>query len=158
MLGVDPVADPVGQPGPVIDVAEHDLAAAGVEAVDPVLLDVGLLLHPELALDRELDRQAVAVPAALAVDLVPAHRAVAGEDVLEHARQHVVRAGGAVGGRRTLEEAPARAAAAALDRLLEDVALTPALEHVLLHRRERRAWVYWSVGVAIGARILGAAN
>ena len=64
-----------------------------LNSVDPVALDVGLLLHPELALDRQLDRQAVAVPAALAVDVVPAHRPVAREDVLEHARQHVVRAG-----------------------------------------------------------------
>ncbi len=90
VLGVHPVADAVGQPRPVIDVAEHDLTAAGVEAVDPVALDVGLLLHPQLALDGEFDRQAVAVPAALTVDLVPAHRPVAGEDVLEYTCQHVV--------------------------------------------------------------------
>ena len=49
-----------------------------------------LVLDAELLLDRDLDRQAVAVPAALALDVVAAHRLVAREDVLEDAREHVV--------------------------------------------------------------------
>ena len=47
---------------------------------------------PELLLDLELDRQPVAVPARLARDVVAAHRLVARVDVLERAREHVVRA------------------------------------------------------------------
>ncbi len=146
VLGVDPKTDPVGQPDPVLDVAQHQLAAAGVEAIDPVVLDVGLLFHPELGLDGELDRQPVAIPAALALDLVPAHRLVAGEDVLEHTREHVVGSGGAVGRRWPLEEPPARAAVAALDRLREDVPLAPAHEHLLLEFGERRSRIDGAVG------------
>ena len=66
VVEVDPEADPLGQPVPVLDVAEHRLAAALVELGDPVGLDLGLRGDPELLLDLELDRQAVAVPAGLA--------------------------------------------------------------------------------------------
>ena len=110
VVEVDPEADPLGQPVPVLDVAEHLLAAARVELRDPVALDVLLGGDAELRLDRQLDRQAVTVPAALALDVEAAHRLVARKDVLEHARQHVVGAGRAVGGRRPLVEAPRRSA------------------------------------------------
>ena len=71
VVEIDPEPDPLGHRVPVLDVAEHLLAAAGVELGDPVALDVVLGRHPELGLDRQLDRQAVAVPAALALDVVP---------------------------------------------------------------------------------------
>ena len=40
VVEVDPEADPLGQPIPLLDVLEDRLAAAGVEPVDPVLLDL----------------------------------------------------------------------------------------------------------------------
>jgi hypothetical protein len=49
-----------------------------------------LVLNAQLLLDGDLHREAVTVPAALALDVVAAHRLVAGVDVLEHAREHVV--------------------------------------------------------------------
>ena len=52
----------------------------------PYVLDLLLVVDAELLLDGDLDRQAVAVPAALALDEVPAHRLEAREDVLEDAR------------------------------------------------------------------------
>ena len=45
---------------------------------------------PSALLDLDLDRQAVAVPAAAAVDEAPAHGLEARVDVLEDAREHVV--------------------------------------------------------------------
>ena len=108
----------------------------GVELGDPVFLDLRLVLDPELLLDGDLDRQAVAVPAALAVAVEAAHRLEAREDVLEHARQHVVGAGPAVGGRRALVEDVRRRALAAAQRLVVDVELAPALEDLLLELRE----------------------
>jgi hypothetical protein len=62
----------------------------------------------------------VAVPAALALDVLAEHRLVAREDVLEHAREHVVGAGSPVGGRRALVEDELLGALAAADRLAED--------------------------------------
>ena len=91
LVRVDPEGDPLGQPLPLVDVLEHRLAALLVELGDAVALDVVLVVEAELPLDLELDRQAMAVPAALAVDLMAAHRLEAREDVLEHAAQDVVR-------------------------------------------------------------------
>ena len=90
------------------------------------------VLEAELLLDLELDRQAVAVPARLARDEVAAHRLVAREHVLEDARQDVVGAGAPVGRGRALVEDERLRALAAAHRLVEDVALAPALEHALL--------------------------
>ena len=117
VLEVDPVADPLGQPRPVVEELEHGLAALLVELGDAVALDVGLLREAELLLDRDLDRQAVAVPAGLALDVAPAHGLVAREDVLEHARQDVVGARAPVGRRRPLVEDPRLRALAAAHRL-----------------------------------------
>ena len=76
------------------------------------------------------------VPARLALDVVPGHRLVAREHVLEDACEHVVRAGIAVGGRRALVEHERRRPLAVAQRGLEDVALAPAGEHLLLQGRE----------------------
>ncbi len=70
-----------------------------VELGDAVGLDLLLAVDAEAALDLELDGQAVRVPAGLARHAVAAHRLVAREEVLEDARDDVVRAGPAVGRR-----------------------------------------------------------
>jgi hypothetical protein len=85
VLEVQPEADALGQRVPLLQEREHRLAAALVELGDAVVLDVLLGADAQLFLDLDLDRQAVAVPAALALDRVPAHGLVAGEDVLEDA-------------------------------------------------------------------------
>src|SRR4029077_4580560 len=102
VVEVDPEPDPLGQPVPLLDVLEDRLAAAGVELVDPELLDLLLGGDAELFFDLDLDRTPVAVPAALARPPVAAHRPVAGIDVLEDTGEHVVGAGTAVGRRRAL--------------------------------------------------------
>jgi hypothetical protein len=136
LLEVDPVADPLGQPVPVLEELEYALAALAVELRDAVLLDLRLVLDPELLLDGDLHRQAVAVPAALAVAVEAAHRLKAREDVLEHAREHVVGARAAVGGRRALVEDVRRRALTAAQRLVVDVEPAPALEDLLFEARE----------------------
>ena len=146
VVHVDPEADPLGEPGELVHVLEHRLAAALVELRHAVGLDVVLRLDAQLALHLELDRQAVGVPARLAVDLVAAHGLVAREDVLEDPREHVVGARPPVCGRRTLVEDELRAALAPADRLVEDVALAPALEHALLERGEGGVLVDGPVG------------
>src|SRR5439155_4312087 len=83
VVQIDPEADPLGQPVPVLDIGEHRLAAPLVELGDPIALDLLLRADPERALDLELDREAVAVPARLPRHVVAAHRLVPGEDVLE---------------------------------------------------------------------------
>ena len=136
VVEVDPEADPLGQPVPLLDVLEDRLAAAPVELGDAVFLDLLLGGDPKLLLDLELDRQPVAVPARLARHPVAAHRAVARVDVLEDPREDVVRAGLAVGRRRPLVEAPDLGPLAVVERALEHVALAPARQHPLLQLGE----------------------
>jgi hypothetical protein len=136
VVEVDPEADALGQRVPVLEVLEDRLAAALVELGDPEGLDLLLVLDPELLLDGDLDGQAVGVPAALALDLVAAHRLVARVDVLEDAREDVVDARLAVGGRRALPEDPRLGALAGGGRLVEHVALAPAREDLLLELGE----------------------
>ena len=137
VVGVDPEADPLGQLVPLVDVAQHRLAAAGVELGDAEALDVVLVGEAELLLDLELHREPVAIPARLARHVVALHRLVAREHVLEHAAEDVMRPGPPVRRRRALVEDERLGALAAADRLVEDVALAPALEHLLLELGER---------------------
>ncbi len=112
--------------------AGHRLAALGVELGDAVRLDVLLAVEAQFLLDGQLDRQAVAVPAGLAADVVAPHGAEAGEDVLEDAGLDVVGTGHAVGGGRTLVEHPLGASLGLFQSLFEDLALAPEVEHLVL--------------------------
>src|SRR5262249_30071526 len=136
VVEVEPEADALGHPVPVLDVAEDRLAASGVELGDAELLDLLLRRDAQLALDLELDGQPMAVPARLPRDLVAGHRLEARIDVLEDAGEYVMGARTAVGGRRPLVEAPQRRIRAVLEGAAKDLALAPALEDPLLKVRE----------------------
>ena len=88
----------------------------------------------ELFLHLHLDRQAVAVPAALPGHVAAAHGVEARIEVLEEASPHVVDAGAPVGGGRTFVEHPLGRALAPAQTLREDVVGTPAGEDALLER------------------------
>jgi hypothetical protein len=141
VVEVEPEADPLGQPVPLLEVGEYRLAAARVERADPVLLDLRLRFDAELFFDCNLDGQPVTVPAALALDEMAAHRLKAWVDVLEHAREHVMGAGRSVRRRRPLVEDPARRSGTGAQRLGEHIALAPALEHLTLELRQLAAWI-----------------
>ncbi len=133
-----------GDVGPPLVGVRHDrLAALGVEGLDPQLEDLLLGLDPELAHRLELGRQAVGVPPETPVDPVPAHRLVAGDDVLDVAGEQVAVVRQAVGERRAVVEDELVAAVLArgpvLDRGPERVVGRPVGEHRLLDLREPRA-------------------
>ncbi len=125
VVQVDPEADALGEALPLLEVRGDALAAELVELGDAVGLDLPLAVDAEAALDLELHRQAVRVPAGLARHAVAAHRLVAREEVLEDARDDVVRAGPAVGRRRPLVEDEEGRVVTALEALLEDAVLLP---------------------------------
>ena len=107
VLEIQPETDPLSQPVPVLQEGEDRRAALGVEALDAdLLLDLRLGGDAQLLFDRDLHRQAVAIPSALALHAVAAHRLKTRIDVLEGAREHVVGAGWAVGCGRSLVEDP----------------------------------------------------
>jgi hypothetical protein len=136
VVQVDPEADALRQPVPVLDVAKDRLAAAGVELGDPEFLDLLLGADTELALDLQLDGKAVAVPAGLPRHLVSGHGLEARVDVLEHPGEDVCGVRPAVRRGRALVEAPERCSVPVRERAPEDVALAPALEDPFLERWE----------------------
>ena len=119
-----PARDLVGRP--------HDLlAAAAGELGEAVLLDLVLRVQAQLALDADLDPEALAVEAVLVALVEAAQRLVALEDVLERAAPRRVHAEGLVRGDGTVHEAPDRAAAVTLAHLLEGLPLLPPGENLL---------------------------
>ena len=69
------------------------------------------------------------VPACLARDMIPTHRAISAEEILHRAREDVMNSGAAVGCGWTLEEDELRLPLALRESLLEEFLLFPAREH-----------------------------
>ncbi len=136
VVQVDPEPDALGEPLPLLEVGGDALLAERVELGDAVGLDLLLAVDAQATLDLELHGEAVGVPARLAGDAVAAHGLVAREEVLEDARDDVVRARPAVGGGRPLVEHEDRGVLAALEALVEDVVGLPELEDARVQRRE----------------------
>ena len=136
VVEVEPEADPLGEAHPLLEVGRDALATELIELGDAVGLDLSLAVDAEAALDLEFHRQAVRVPARLARHAVPAHRLVAREEVLEDARDDVMRARAAVGRRRSFVEHVEWRVVTALEALLEDAVLLPELEGPGVERRE----------------------
>ena len=157
VVQVDPEPDALREPLPLREVGGHALLAERVELGDAVGLDLLLAVDAQAALDLELHRQPVRVPARLAGDAVAAHGLVAREEVLEDARDDVVRARPAVGGGRPLVEDEDRRVLAALEALVEDVVGLPELEDARVQRREvdaRRDVLEPGLTVSHGTRFL----
>ena len=136
IIEVDPEPDALREALPLLEIRGDALAAQLVELGDAVGLDLPLAVDAETALDLQLDRQAVGVPAALARHAVAAHRLVAREEVLEDARDDVVRARAAVGRRRPFVEDVEGRVVAALEALLEDAVVFPERQDARVERRE----------------------
>ena len=134
VVEVDPVTHPVGQLRELADIAGHRGAAQLIELGYAECLDLGLVVDAEFLLDGQLDGQAVAVPAGLAVDASALHRLEAGKDVLEDAGLDVVGARVPVRGRRAFEEGPPLAVLGSLPAAAERVVPLPQLEDLMVHR------------------------
>ena len=147
---VDPVAHPFGHLGERVDVPLDRGAAGGVEARDAVLLDLPLAGDPQLLLDGDLDGQAVAVPAGLALDVPSPHRLEAREEVLEDPRLDVVRAGPAVGGRRALVERPRCGAGGLGEAFVEDAVFVPEREDLPIEGGQVDLRVHGGIGAVVG--------
>ena len=105
----------------------------------PYVLDLLLAADLQRALDLELDRQTVRVPAGLARHGEPGHLLVAGEHVLVGTGEDVVQPGQTVGGRRPFVEHVRRRVAAHREAALEDAGALPVLEDLELRLGEARA-------------------
>ena len=143
VVEVDParLARDVGPP--VVGVAQHRLAALGVEGLETELEDLLLGLDPQLAHRLQLGGQTVGVPAEPALDASAAHRLVPRHDVLDVAGEQVAVVRQPVGERRAVVEdelvRAVHAGLAVLDRRDEGPVLVPVLQDALLDLREARA-------------------
>ena len=147
-VDVDPEADPLGEGLPLVHVVADRLPAQPGELADAhLLLDLALVGDAQLALDLDLDRQAVGVPPGPPGHGIAPHGAVAAEQVLVDPGPHVVEARAPVGRRRPLVEHPGLGPGTELDRALEDTVGRPPGQLVGLeggeigfggHRAEQR--------------------
>ena len=136
IVHVDPIPDAVGHNLPFFDVPENALPTAPVELGDAELLNVPLGGQAQFLFDLQFHGQAVGVPATLADYPATFHRAVAGNDVLENAGQHVVNAGTAIGGGRPLVHHEERGVGPVVNGPAEDIALLPVVEDLGVEFRE----------------------
>ena len=113
-------------------VGQHALLAQAHEPVDPVGLDVALRGEPEVALDVDLDPQALAVEPVLVALVLAAHGVEALVEVLVRAPPGVVDAHRVVGRDRAVEEAPLGPAGVLRTQPRERPALAPLAQDLVL--------------------------
>ena len=113
-------------------VGQHALLAERHELGDPERLDVALGREPEVALDVDLDPQALAVEAVLVALVLAEHRVEALVEVLVGAAPGVVDAHRVVGRDRPVEEAPVRSAGVLGTQPGEGPPVAPQLEDLVL--------------------------
>ena len=109
------------------------------ELGDAVRLDVALAREPQVALDVDLDPQALAVEPVLVALVLAEHRVVALEEVLVGPAPGVVDAHRVVRGDRAVEEAPARPAGVLGAEPRERAAFPPEVEQIVLDGDKIRA-------------------
>ena len=129
VLHVHPEADAVGENLPFLDVAEDAFAAALVELLDAVFLDIPLGTEAKFLFDFQFHRKTVGVPAAFAKAAITLHGAVAANHVLEHAGQDVMDAGAAVGSGRPFVEHEKGCIGSLRFGTAKDVVVLPVLQN-----------------------------
>ena len=131
VVPVHPVAEADRLLGLHRGVGQHALLAQAHELGDAEGLDVLLAGEAELALDVDLDPQALAVEAVLLALVLAEHGVVALEDVLVGAAPGVVDAHRVVGRDGAVEERPVLAARVLGAELGEDGPLAPEVERAV---------------------------
>ena len=143
VVHVHPVADALGHDLPFLRIFHHLLAAGGVVLAHGNLrADVGLG-DAELLLHTQFHREAVGIPTGTAVHLESSLGLVAADGILDGPRHHMMDAGHAVGGRRSLEEDEFRTALPDFQRLLEGVVREPSLEDRVPRRYQIKTLVFF---------------
>ena len=152
LLQIHPEADAVGQLFPLLLIAEDRLDTGAVKLLDAVVLDgrLAAVQDAELLADLDLHRQAVGVPARLALAIVPGHRLVAREDVLDRPRQAMVRMRQPVRGGRSLVEHEGRRAFPLRQALVVGVVLLPEANNLVLGLGEIEGRGYRAKHVFLG--------
>ena len=125
VVHIHPETDAVGHRFPLFNVAENAFAAFPVKRLDAVLLDFALAGQPQFLLHAQLHRQPMGIPPPFAPDLIPFHRPIAADDILENPRQHMVDPRTAVSRRRPIVQHKARRPRPLRSGAAKNIALLP---------------------------------
>ena len=147
IVHVRPEADGVRKVLPHLLVFPDALLALFQKRLDAVLFDLLLAADAELLFHLDLHGQAVRVPARLARDIVPLHRAVTRNEVLDDAGDHMPDVRLAVGGRRTVVKGKDGRVGAQGKALAEHVVILPELKHFLFPVDRAFVYVYFFIHV-----------
>src|SRR5581483_3839082 len=131
---VHPLAEALAAARDLLRRPDHDVAAAARELLEAERLDLALRVEPELALDADLDPEALAVEPVLVALVEAAQGLVALEDVLQRPPPRRVHRERLVRGHGAVDEGPDRAAAVLRAHLLEGPLALPELEDLELER------------------------
>ena len=113
-----------------------------VESSYPVSLDLSLTGYVQSLLHLQFDRQAVGIPPPLTGHVISLHRPVPAHDIFVQTRQHMMNAGAAVDGGRSLIEGEVRTTPSCLNALVEDALLLPEAKDAIFELGEVDLGVY----------------
>ena len=145
VLHVGPESDLTGELLPHALVLPDRLLALLDEGLHPVGFDLFLPVQTQFLLDRNLDGQAMGIPAGLPGNVLPLHGLVAGNHILDDPGQDMADMGLAIGGRGAVIEGIGLPLLPAVHALFEDVMGVPILLNFLLPVHEVQVRVYFSV-------------
>ena len=106
-----------------------------------MVVDVGLG-NAKLLLHSQFHRQSMSIPSSLAVNLIPLHRLVSVECILDGSCKHMVNSWMPVSRGRSLKEYKLRTTFTFIYRLVEYVISVPLLKHIFVHLSQIQAIVF----------------
>ena len=132
IVHIHPEANGAGEAFPHALVLPDALFTLLDERLQTVFLDLLLAVQTQLLLHLQLDGETVGIPARLTGNHLALHGAVAGNHILDNTGQHVADMGLTIGRGRAVVEGVGLPFLALLQGLLEDLILSPELQHLAL--------------------------
>ena len=125
---IDPATGPTHGLFPLLGIAQHNLAALGVEVGQPKALDLALAVQVQGLLNFHFDRQAVAVPAKATVHIAATHGPEARNDIFDRSGQQMAVVRQAGGERRAVVKNERLPVPSFFQRLFKNLVVVPELQ------------------------------
>ncbi|OQA26422.1 MAG: hypothetical protein BWY58_01072 [Chloroflexi bacterium ADurb.Bin344] len=103
-IKINPIGNPLRHAFPLFDIRKSRFFTKSVKFRDAVLFDLLFIGKSQLLFHFDFDRQAVCIPTAAADNMIPLHRTIAKDYILNGARNYMMYTGFSVCGRRTFIE------------------------------------------------------
>ena len=129
MLHICPEAYYIGEFLPHALVLPNRLTALLNKWLNAVLLNLLLAIQAQQLLNLQLNRQTVGIPTSLAENLLPLHRLVTRQHILDNTSQHMTDMRLAVGSRRAIIKGKGITALTVGDTLVSNIIFLPKLQN-----------------------------